>query len=46
MDYTKGRLMRVLFDERPPERSDDYFCELDEAASVFTGVEAKSVSDF
>jgi hypothetical protein len=38
--------VHVLFDERPPQRSHDYFRELDEAASVFTGVEAKSVSDF
>jgi hypothetical protein len=38
--------VHVLFDEIPPERSDDYFCDLDEAASVFTGGGAKSVSDF
>jgi hypothetical protein len=36
----------VLFDEKPHKRSDDYFCELDEAASVFTGIEAKSMLDF
>jgi hypothetical protein len=34
----------VLFDERPPERSDDYLRELDEAMSVFTRVEAWSVN--
>jgi hypothetical protein len=36
--------VHVLFDERSPYRSDDYFRKLDEAASVFTGVDAKSVS--
>jgi hypothetical protein len=38
--------VHVLFDEKPQERSDDYFRELDEAASVFTEVEVKSVTDY
>jgi hypothetical protein len=32
--------------EMPPERSDDYFCELDKAVSVFTKAEANLLSDF
>jgi hypothetical protein len=32
--------------ERLPKRSDDYFRELDEVASVCTGIEAKLVSDY
>ena len=38
--------VHVLFDENIPERSDDYFKELDDAAKVFVGTEAKSVADF
>ena len=38
--------VHVLFDESPPERSDEYFRELDEAAAVFTGPESESLSDY
>jgi hypothetical protein len=40
------RTVHVLVGKSPPERSDDYFRNLDEAASVFKGVETKSVSDY
>jgi hypothetical protein len=35
-------------DKRPTERSNNYFSELDEAGNIyiFTGIEAKSISDF
>jgi hypothetical protein len=39
--------VHVIFDERPPpETTDNYFCELDEAVSIFTKMEAKWVSDY
>jgi hypothetical protein len=38
--------VHVLFDERVPERSEDYFKELDEAAAVFTKPDGESVADF
>ena len=38
--------VHVLFDEKPPARSDDYFRELDEAALVFKGAVSKSVHDY
>jgi hypothetical protein len=37
--------VHVLFDDKPSKRSDDYCCELFEAANVLTGINAKSVSD-
>jgi hypothetical protein len=37
--------VRLLFDERIHDGSDDYFCKLDKAASVFTGPEANKLSD-
>jgi hypothetical protein len=40
------KTLHVLFDEKSFERSVDYCRELDDAASVFTKVEAKSVSDY
>jgi hypothetical protein len=38
--------VNVLFDERIPERAEDYFRELDEAASLFTLPEAMNERDF
>jgi hypothetical protein len=38
--------VHVLFDEKIPARSEDYFKELDEAASVFIGADSKSVAEF
>ena len=38
--------VNVLFDERAPDRSIEYYKELDEAAAVFTGPDAESVEDY
>jgi hypothetical protein len=39
-------IVYLLFDERSPKKSDDYWRGLTKAASVFTGVEAKSVFNY
>jgi hypothetical protein len=36
----------MLFDERPLERSNDYFCKLCKAANIFTRIETRSFSEF
>jgi hypothetical protein len=38
--------VHVLFDEEVPDRAEEYYKELDEAAAVFTGPESESVSDY
>ena len=38
--------VHVLFDEEPPDRADEYYKELDEAAAVFTGPKSESVDEY
>ena len=41
-----GGAVHVLFDEKIPERAEEYFRELDEAAALFTLPDAMSEEDF
>jgi hypothetical protein len=44
--HSRRHCMSILFNDKPPERNNDYIRELDKVARVSPGAEVNSVSDF